>query len=201
MTCIDTTTCSTLRAREMATNKKEKRRTAIEFTCPQCGTLVGVEQAGDVRACPACKQKVGKVVQLDQLLARWWEPRRWRADLVKPNVPYLVERLWTANGPGERLYTGVSPKFTNYDIFRNMVTRLMIRGIDEGWAELTFPDEPLAEDPQYVLTIVDSDRFAEGVEKLFPEVDWDEPVSLALAEAAGPITAPGVRKSKKPKKR
>jgi predicted RNA-binding Zn-ribbon protein involved in translation (DUF1610 family) len=173
----------------------------IEFACPQCGTSVSVEHAGDVRVCPACHQKVGRVTQLDQLLARWWEPRRWRADLVKPNVPYLIERLWTANGQGERLYTGVSPQFTNYDIFRNMVTRLMIRGIDDGWAELTFPDDPLAEDPQYVLTIVDSDRFAEGVEKLFPEVDWDEPVSLALAEAAGQITAPSSKKTKKAKKR
>ncbi len=150
----------------MATNKKEKRRTAIEFTCPQCGTIVGVEQAGDVRACPACKLKVGKVVQLDQLLARWWEPRRWRADLVKPNVPYLVERLWTANGQGERLYTGVSR-------------------------------DPLAEDPQYVLTIVDSEKFAEGVEKLFPEVDWDEPVSAAVAEAVGLSAAAKRAKGKK----
>ena len=173
----------------------------IDFACPQCGTLVSVEHAGQVRDCPACHQKIGRVAQLDQLLARWWEPRRWRADLVKPNVPYLIERLWTANGQGERLYTGVSPKFTNYDIFRNMVTRLMIRGIDEGWAELTFPADPLAEDPQYVLTIVDSDRFAEGVEKLFPEVDWDEPVSLALAEAAGQITVPDSKKSKKHKKK
>jgi hypothetical protein len=173
----------------------------IDFACPQCGTLVSVEHAGEVRDCPACRQKIGRVAQLDQLLARWWEPRRWRADLVKPNVPYLIERLWTANGQGERLYTGVSPKFTNYDIFRNMVTRLMIRGIDEGWAELTFPADPLAEDPQYVLTIVDSDRFAEGVEKLFPEVDWDEPVSLALAEAAGQITAPDSKKNKKHKKK
>jgi len=175
--------------------------TEVDFSCPQCGAVVSVAHAGDVQVCPACHQKLGRVVQLDQLLARWWEPRRWRADLVKPNVPYLIERLWTANGQGERLYTGVSPKFTNYDIFRNMVTRLMIRGIDDGWAELTFPDDPLAEDPQYVLTIVDSDRFAEGVEKLFPEVDWDEPVSLALAEAASDITAPAGKKSKKTKKR
>ncbi|MDQ6671478.1 MAG: hypothetical protein M3069_12135 [Chloroflexota bacterium] len=141
------------------------------------------------------------MTQLDQLLARGWEPRRWRADLVKPNVPYLVERLWTANGQGERLFTGVSPKFTNYDIFRNMVTRLMIRGIDDGWAELTFPAEPLAEDPQYVLTIVDSDKFAEGVEKLFPEVDWDEPVSLALAESTGQPAAADGKKHKKNKKK
>jgi hypothetical protein len=177
--------------------QSSKSSSPISFTCPQCGALVRVDQAGDVRNCPSCKQKLGKAAQLDQLLSRWWEPRRWRADLVKPNVPYLIERLWTANGQGERLYNGVSPKYTNYDIFRNMVTRLMIRGIDEGWAELQFPVDPLAEDPQYVLTIVDSERFAEGVEKLFPEVDWDEPVSLAVAEAAG--AAP--KKARKAKKK
>ncbi len=182
-----------------AKTKTEARPVAIDFTCPHCGATVSVARAGDTKNCPSCKQKLGKVTQLDQLLARWWEPRRWRADLVKPNVPYLVERLWTANGQGERLYLGVSPKYTNYDIFRNMVTRLMIRGIDEGWAELTFPADPLAEDPQYVLTIVDSERFAEGVEKLFPEVDWDEPVSAAVAEAVG-ATA-DAKRAKQPKRK
>lgn len=177
-----------------------KSKTKLDFTCPNCGGTVAVERAGDVEKCPSCGQKLSKVAQLDQLLARWWEPRRWRADLVKPNVPYLIERLWTANGQGERLYAGVSPKYTNYDIFRNMVTRLMVRGIDEGWASLTFPDEPLAEDPQYVLTIVDSERFAEAVEKLFPEVDWDEPVSVAVADAVGAQAAPAKSKKKAKKK-
>src|SRR5436305_11519071 len=178
----------------MATTKKS---TAVDFKCPACSAQIHVGHAGDLGTCAACGEKLGKVAQLDQLLARWWEPRRWRADLVKPSVPYLIERLWTANGQGERLYTGVSPQYTNYDIFRNMVTRLMIRGIDEGWAELTFPVDPLSEDPQYILTIVDSERFAEGVEKLFPEVDWDEPVSLAVAEAAGAAAAPKMGKAKK----
>src|SRR5215467_3598929 len=180
----------------MPPKTKEPRATKIEFTCPNCGATVTVDRAGEVTRCPSCKERLGKVAQLDQLLARWWEPRRWRADLVKPNVPYLVERLWTANGQGERLYTGVSPRYTNYDIFRNMVTRLMVTVIDDGWAELTFPADPLAEDPQYVLTIVDSERFAEGVEKLFPEVDWDEPVSLAVAEAAG-VAKPAKKAKKK----
>jgi len=81
-----------------------------------------------------------------------------------------------------------------------MVTRLMIRGIDDGWAALTFPEEPLAEDPQYVLTIVDSERFAESVEKLFPEVDWDEPVSVAVADAVG-ASAPSPKRGKKSKKK
>jgi hypothetical protein len=173
-------------------------QSSFDFTCPTCGATVHIDSVGETRNCPSCKQKLGKVTQLDQLLARWWEPRRWRADLVKPSVPYLIERLWTANGQGERLYAGVSPRYTNYDIFRNMVTRLMIRGIEDGWAELTFPVDPLAEDPQYVLTIVDSERFAEGVEKLFPEVDWDEPVSAAVAEAVG-VDSTAAKKSKKAK--
>ena len=113
-------------------------------------------------------------------------------------MPYLVERLWTANGQGERLYAGVSPRYTNYDIFRNMVTRVMIRGIEEGWVELTFPDDPLAEDPQYVLTVTQSERFAEEVEKLFPEVDWDEPVSVTLADA---VTANAPTKAAKKAKK
>jgi predicted RNA-binding Zn-ribbon protein involved in translation (DUF1610 family) len=183
----------------MAAKSKTTTETPIDFACPNCGATVNVARAGEVVACPSCGQSLTKVAQLDQLLARWWEPRRWRADLVKPNVPYLVERLWTANGQGERLYTGVSPKYTNYDIFRNMVTRLMIRGIDDGWAALTFPSDPLSEDPQYVLTIVDSERFAEGVEKLFPEVDWDEPVSVAVADAVGASAPP--KRAKKAKKK
>jgi len=179
------------------TKTKERVVTQIDFACPTCGATVTVEHAGDVTVCKSCTTKLNKVAQLDQLLARWWEPRRWRADLVKPNVPYLVERLWTANGQGERLYTGVSPRYTNYDIFRNMVTRLMIQGIDEGWAELKFPPDPLAEDPQYVLTIVDSERFASGVEKLFPEVDWDEPVSVPVADSVA--RGKGSKKSKRKK--
>src|SRR5216117_2594350 len=110
----------------MATTKKT---TAVDFKCPACSANVHVEHAGDVATCTACHATLSKVAQLDQLLARWWEPRRWRADLVKPSVPYLIERLWTANGQGVKLYEGVSPKYTNYDIFRNMITRLMISGV------------------------------------------------------------------------
>ena len=50
-----------------------------------------------------------------------------------------------------------------------------------------------------MLTIVDSEKFAEGVEKLFPEVDWDEPVSAAVAEAvglAGPVKRPKGKKKR-----
>lgn len=166
----------------------------FDLTCPSCGAVVRVEQPGQPRKCPKCREKLSKIAQLDQFLARWYEPRRWRADLVRPSVPYLLERLWTANGQGERLYEGVSPRYTNYDIFRNMVTRLIIKGVDEGWAELSFPPDPLVEDPQYELKIVDTERFADGVERLFPEVDWDEAVA---APADAPVAAAPARGGKK----
>ena len=192
----------------MMASRKEQRGTRnaeLDFSCPHCGVLTCTEchrpfaasRFGNNVRCAHCRAPLNKLEQIRQLLSHWYYPRRWRADLVKPNVPYLVERLWTANGQGERLYAGVGPKYTNYDIFRNMVTRLMIRGIDEGWAELKFPQDPLAEDPQYVLTIVDSERFAEGVEKLFPEVDWDEPVSASVAEAMNVEPPKRAKKTKK----
>ncbi len=112
-------------------------------------------------------------------------------------MPYLLERLWTANGQGERLYQGVSPQYANYDIFRHLITRLIMQGVDEGWAEVTFPSDPLVEDPQYQMRIVDADRFARGVERLFPEVNWDEPVPVTLLGNAGKPTGKAAKKSKR----
>ncbi len=157
-------------------SREGKPSPAFDLTCPQCGSTIRLERPGVVTACPKCRAKLGKAAQLDQLLARWYEPRRWRADLVRPNVPYLVEKLWTANGQGQRLFEGIAPKYANFDIFRHLVTRAIIQGLDAGWADITFPKDPLAEDPQYELRIVDSEQFARAVEALFPEVDWDEPV-------------------------
>ena len=184
-----------------ASTKPDPTRTPLELTCPQCGASVPLDEPGQVRRCPSCKEKLGRVAQLDQLLARWYEPRRWRADLVKPSVTYLVERLWTANGQGERLYEGVSPRYTNYDIFRHLVTRLIVQGIDDGWVDLVFPPDPFVEDPKYELKIVDSERFASGVERLFPEVNWDEPVSLPPDMAAPARQTAGRPKKSKRRKR
>ena len=120
--------------------------------------------------------------QLDQLLDQWFYPRRWRADLHEPNPFYLLEKLWTANGQGETLYNGIAPAHANYDVFRHLVTRLVAQGVDEGWVELEFPDDPLDENPVYQLKFGDPDRFARGVERLFPEVDWDEQIEVPAAE-------------------
>ena len=70
--------------------------------------------------------------------------------------------------------------------------------------QLTFPDDPLSEDPQYVLTIKESERFADGVEKLFPEVNWDEPVPAELSSQLSAVSnqrAPRKQEKARPKRR
>lgn len=154
--------------------------TSVDITirCPSCGQIFAPKKFGAGLSCGRCLAKVAPTVQLAQLLDHWWEPRRWRADLHRPNVNFLLEKLWTANGQGEALYQGVNPKHENYSIFRNIVTRAIARGLDEGWMELEFPADPLADDPVYRLNFKDSDHFASEMERLFPDVNWDETIEV-----------------------
>lgn len=159
-------------------------RTPLEFTCTSCRKTFESADFGAPLRCPHCREQLGRIAQLGQLLEQWFYPRRWRADLHEPNPRYLLEKLWTANGQGETLYRGIAPPYANYDVFRNLVTRLVARGVDEGWIELEFPDDPLDENPVYQLKFNDPDRFARGVEALFPEVDWDEQIEVTVPESA-----------------
>lgn len=170
-------------------------RTPIEFTCPSCRKNFEGTDWGTVFPCPHCGENVTRIQQLDQLLDQWFYPRRWRADLHEPNPFYLLEKLWTANGQGETLYNGIAPAHANYDVFRHLVTRLVAQGVDEGWVELEFPDDPLDENPVYQLKFGDPDRFARGVERLFPEVDWDEQIEVPAPEASSEGLMPDVTTS------
>ncbi len=148
----------------------------MDLRCQSCNKSFTPQALGEPLECPNCGAKIGRLAQLDQCLKRWYEPRRWRIDILEPNVYYLIEKLWTAGGQGERLYAAIAPRHTNYDIFRNMVTRKIARGVEDGWVGLTFPPEPLLEDPVYRLEFGDPERFATEVERLFPDVDWGAPV-------------------------
>src|SRR3954466_13541090 len=158
-------------------------RTPVEFTCQSCRKTFQSTDWGTVLSCTHCHESLGRIAQLDELLDQWFYPRRWRADLHEPNPYYLLEKLWTANGQGETLYNGIAPQYANYDVFRNLVTRLVARGVDEGWVELEFPDDPLEENPVYQLKFTDADRFARGVEQLFPGGDWGEQIEGPMPEA------------------
>ncbi len=157
-------------------------KTLLEFRCPNCSEAVRSPRGGRGLACPRCRTPISVLAQFQQLLDQWYYPRRWRVDVLRPTVHYIIEKLWTANGQGEKIYQGVSPPSANYDVFRGLVTRLVARGVDEGWVDIIFPDDPLIDDPVYRLEFRDAERFVRELEKLFPEVDFDEP----LQASAGP---------------
>ncbi|MFN8522466.1 MAG: hypothetical protein U0821_05095 [Chloroflexota bacterium] len=163
-------------------------RKPIELTCGACRESFTSTDYGQPINCPKCKEGMDRIAQLDQLLDQWFYPRRWRADLHEPNPYYLLEKLWTANGQGETLYNGIAPAHANYDVFRNLVTRLVADGVNAGWIDLEFPDDPLEENPIYQLKFTDPDRFAQGVESLFPEVDWDEQIEVPNPDPAHPLS-------------
>ena len=157
----------------------------MDLRCPSCDKSFTPQALGDPLECPNCRTQIGRLAQLDQCLRRWFHPRRWRVDIQQPSVNFLIEKLWTANGQGERLYQAIAPRHTNYDIFRNMVTRRLAKGIEEGWVALQFPPDPLVEDPVYRLEFKDPERFAGEVERLFPDVDWSAPVEISGSEVSG----------------
>ena len=146
-------------------------RTPMTFTCRSCRQAFDNADWGAPFPCPHCGETMGRIAQLDELLTQWFYPRRWRADLHEPNPYYLLEKLWTANGQGETLYNGIAPAHANYDVFRHLVTRLVAQGVDEGWVELEFPDNPLEENPVYQLKFGDPDRFARGVDSYLDVLD------------------------------
>ena len=173
----------------------------VLLTCVECRRPFAANRFGANVRCAHCKAQLNKLEQLRQLLAHWYYPRRWRADLVEPSVNFLLEKLWTANGQGEALYAGISPPNVNYDIFRHFVTRTIARGIQEGWMDLTFPSDPLAENPVYKLQFKDPDRFAQEIERLFPDVNWDEQIQIPIPGEAGEAEKPSEPKSGRSKKR
>ena len=160
----------------------------VLLNCQECRRPFAANRFGKHVRCAHCRGEMNKLEQLRQLLAHWYYPRRWRADLMEPSAAFLIEKLWTANGQGESLYTGIAPPNVNYDIFRNLVTRTIARGIQEGWMDLTFPSDPLAENPVYKLKFKDPERFAREIEALFPDVNWDEQIQVPIPESAGSLT-------------
>ncbi|MDA8216908.1 MAG: hypothetical protein M0Z94_04745 [Dehalococcoidales bacterium] len=141
---------------------------------------------GDIRAdkliCSHCGREMPRSEQLTQVLETWYYPRRWYRDVPRPSLKYLLEMLWTADGQGEKLYTAVTPPNTNYQSFLHQVTRVIFKGVDEGWVKVEIPEDPFSDNPMYKLSYLDSEMFADGVAALFPTVNWDETIAVEESE-------------------
>lgn len=154
-----------------------------EIQCPSCrGTFLGDVTADQV-VCSECRRPVARTAQISQILEKWYYPRRWYRDVAKPTMGYLVEMLWTADGQGEKLYAAVAPPNTNYQVFVHQVTRAIVKGIDDGWARIEIPEDPFGDNPIYKLSYLDSEKFADAVAAIYPDVDWEE--TIAVEEPVG----------------
>ncbi|MCL4465539.1 MAG: zinc-ribbon domain-containing protein [Chloroflexi bacterium] len=150
----------------------------MDFVCPNCHKRFATDPGAEQIACASCGKPMARTQQVSQILETWYWPRRWYRDVPKPSLNFLLEMLWTADGQGEKLFTAVAPPNVNYQSFVHQVTRAIMKGVDAGWAQLEVPEDPFADNPIYKLSYLDSEKFADAVTALFPNVDWDETITV-----------------------
>ncbi len=152
--------------------------------CPACGQQSRIAGRDDSMECGYCGHVLTKWKRFSLLLEDWYESKKWRKDVLRPDPFTVLEALWTANGMGDQIFQATSPKDTPRSIFLYSVTRAIANGIDEGWVEVIEPAYPLANDPVYRLKFLDPDRLPDEISKLYPDVNMDEEIPAGSLPAA-----------------
>lgn len=152
--------------------------------CPSCGKTFEADLKADAITCTHCQHKLSRVDQVQELLEEWYYPRRWMRDIERPRARFLIERLWQQQFEPHEMYERLAPSNTNFEVFCYSVTRVVISGIESGWAELSLPDDPMVNDPVYKLQILDLERFTDEMEKALPDVSWDEDIEVTETRTA-----------------
>jgi len=157
--------------------------------CPSCGKSYEADLTAEAVVCPHCQHKLARLDQVQELLEEWYYPRRWLRHVERPRARFLLERLWQQQFNPQELYERLSPKDTNFEVFCYSVTRVVVKGIEQGWAKLELPADPLADDPVYKLQILDLERFTEEMERALPDVNWDEDIEVTEKQATPDTSA------------
>lgn len=158
--------------------------------CRVCGGIFRAREGGSGVQCRYCQEAIAKLgnAYLDLLEAN--RSGQKRDDITNAFHFQVIEKLWSADGKGEQFFGVIQPKDVPYEVFLHMVTAVVIKGINEGWVQLTLPAVDIlrrpgdaAADKNYIkLEYLDSDRWVEEVCALFPEVDWDETIKVPAAD-------------------
>ena len=148
------------------------------LNCQHCGRAFDADLMADSPKCSHCGAPLSRIEQVTELLDMWYYPRRWQRAIDRPSVAFLVERLWSQQFDPRKLYEGLAPSRTNFEVFCHTVTQVVMQGIRQGWVKLHLPDDPLADDPMYRLEFLDQERFADEMERALPDVSWEGQIEV-----------------------
>ena len=152
----------------MATEAHQPSSSANEperLICSECGQRAWI-QPGVERSCAECGGYLRHFGPLEGLVERFFGPPDQVDSLLHHRHVQMVELLWTRDDRGREYYDIIRPKM-GYGRFVKLVTELVCRGLEEGWAELILPRAPVPDDRAYKLVFPDPNRFVAEMTRLF----------------------------------
>ena len=143
----------------MATEPSPGARRAI---CDRCGAR-GWLQPGEARTCAECGGPYRPMALLEGLVDRWFAPPAQHVSEFYPRHLKLIELMWTANGRGREMYEALGLERVSYTQFVTRATKVVLRGLAEGWIVADMPAAPTDDDEAYRVRFLDADRWAEAL--------------------------------------
>lgn len=158
--------------------------------CRVCGGIFRTTESSSGVQCRYCQEAIAKLGNAHQDLLEALKSGQKRDDITSAFHFQVIEKLWSADGKGEQFFKVIQPQGVSFDDFVHLVTSVVIKGINEGWVQLTLPavdilrrPGDLSADKNYIkLEYLDSDRWVDEVCRLFPDVDWDETIRIPAAD-------------------
>ena len=138
--------------------------------CDSCGARSWLAP-GESRTCAECGGPYRSMALLEGLVDRWFAPPAQHISEFYPRHLKLIELMWTAEGRGREMYLALGLEKVSYSQFVTRATRLVVRGLEEGWIMADLPAAPTPDDSAYQIRFVDADRWADELTAEFFGVD------------------------------
>jgi hypothetical protein len=104
---------------------------------------------------------------LEGIVDRWFAPPVQHVSEFYPRHLKLIELIWTAEGRGREMYEALGLEKVSYSQFLMVATRLVVRGLAEGWIVADIPAAPTPDDAAYGIRFVDAERWADELTAVF----------------------------------
>jgi hypothetical protein len=104
---------------------------------------------------------------LEGMIDRWFAPPVQHVSEFYPRHLKLIELMWTAEGRGREMYEALGLEKVSYSQFLSVATRLVVRGLAEGWIVADIPAAPTPDAHAYGIRFVDAERWADELTAAF----------------------------------